>query len=133
MFERILVAVDGSDHSARALDTACDLASRYDGAQVVVVHVPATGSASDDLLPAPPGEAVLRDAERRVRATGTPSVSFKALEGNPARAILAEVELCGADLVVAGRRGLGALDGVLMGSVSQRLTANAPCAVLTTR
>ena len=62
-----------------------------------------------------------------------PSVRTVVHEGDPASAILAVAKEADADLIVMGRRGLGDLAGLLLGSVSQKVTHLAECACLTVR
>lgn len=143
MFEKILVAVDGSDHSNDAIDIACDLAAKYGNADVLLVHAPMVtmpsvtlGASGYAMIPdtetvVAAGQSVIDEAEQRAKAAGCSSVSSKLLRGDPAEAIIAEAAEFDAKLIVAGRRGLGRLRGLLLGSVSQKLTSHAPCAVLT--
>ena len=54
-------------------------------------------------------------------------------EGDPARVIAEHAGLHKVDLIVMGRRGLGGLEGLLLGSVSHKVAQLAPCACLTVR
>jgi nucleotide-binding universal stress UspA family protein len=142
MFTKILVAADGSDHAFAALRAGCDLAQKYD-ASLHVVHVPemavnaiAVGAAfveiptsDEDILETgkPVADKVRKDAE----TFGVSSASVDILRGDPAETMLAYAAKNDIDLIVSGRRGLGRLTGLLLGSVSQKLAAHAPCPVLT--
>ena len=57
------------------------------------------------------------------------TVSTTVIDGDPKREILAEAERWNADTVFVGARGLGALDRLLLGSVSNTLVTHAHCAV----
>ncbi|MFZ3582476.1 universal stress protein [Loktanella sp. DJP18] len=142
MFSRILVCFDQSDHAASALRIAADLAKRY-SAILVIVHVPeqqndaiAVGA---EVIFVPTDEAEIRARAAEVLANGVAiateaghaAATTKVLRGSPAEAILKFAKEDGIDLIVAGRRGLGTLRGLLVGSVSQKLTSHAACPVLT--
>jgi nucleotide-binding universal stress UspA family protein len=137
-FERILVAVDGSRHSDRAVAYAKELATRYASAVFLVHAFPHTSDligyqdyerrvARRELA----GQAVI---DRARDALGAPSgVQEELLEGPPADAILRVAETRHADLIVMGTRGLGDLGGLLLGSVSHKVIHSAACPVLVVR
>ncbi|MFZ2102695.1 MAG: universal stress protein [Oricola sp.] len=144
MFKKIIVAVDGSDHANLALDAACDLAKKY-GASLRIVHTPQ--AVGDTLIvgytavPVPPskeemekaGREVLGAAESRARADGLSDFTSELIYGDPAHAIVEEAKGLKADLIVMGRRGLGSLTGLLVGSTTTKVGQLAPCAVLTVK
>lgn len=76
------------------------------------------------------GERVLRQAKDRARENGVKSVSGEILEGDSADQIVAAAKRVGAELIVLGSRGLGPLTGVLLGSVSQKVSQESECACL---
>jgi nucleotide-binding universal stress UspA family protein len=139
MFNKILVAYDGSPHSDRALDTALALA-KYTQSELVLVHAhdkipsylgdPNFQQAVNRAVIA--GRELLDTAAKRARAAGV-QVMTNVLEGPPAEAILrvAEAEHC--DLIVMGSRGLGQLKGLLLGSVSERVLQHAAIPVMIVR
>jgi nucleotide-binding universal stress UspA family protein len=144
MFKTILAAVDGSDHSNEALKAACDLAKKYDAA-LHIVHTPQ--AVGDTLIvgytavPVPPtkqemeaaGREVIGAAESLVKQHGLASVSSELVSGDPAHAIVDRAKTCNADMIVMGRRGLGTLTGLLVGSTTTKVGQLAPCAVLTVK
>ena len=144
MFKTIIVAVDGSDHANQALDLACDLASKY-GASLRIVHTPQ--AIGDTLIvgytavPVPPskeeiekaGREVLGAAEARAREDGVNDFTSELISGDPAHAIVEEAKARKADLIIMGRRGLGSLTGLLVGSTTTKVSQLAPCAVLTVK
>jgi nucleotide-binding universal stress UspA family protein len=138
MFQKILVAVDGSRHASVALAFAVDLAQRY-AASVCLLH--AFPHVSDllgtpyheDLLAARTtiGRQLLEAA--RMQAGEALPVETLLVEGPPALAILRAAEEGHYDLIVLGSRGHGQLAGLLLGSVSAVVARHARCPVLIVR
>lgn len=142
MFKTILVATDGSDHAQKALATACDMAAKYT-ADVHLVHIPqmeliamAVG-VTPAVLPytqedvEKEGAKVIDAATAAAGAAGCKIASSHVAQGDPAHVIEERARALGADLVITGRRGLGKISGLLMGSVSQKLGQIVPCAHMT--
>lgn len=75
------------------------------------------------------GEAVVARARTTLEARGI-AVAERIVEDGPAEAIVAAAVDEAADLLVIGSRGLGRLQGFILGSVSQRVLHDAPCACL---
>ena len=73
------------------------------------------------------GRMILEGAERAAREKGAEEVTAICEEGDPARGILDVAERQKADLIVIGRRGLGDLKGLLVGSVSNKILHHADC------
>lgn len=144
MFKKILVAVDGSTPSRRAVGFGADLAAKY-GAALHLVHAPqiaaetlSLGSGSYEVLPTEKtlvklGEPVIEKAKTWAREAGHAADAVEMLIGDTAQSILDYADRNGIDLIISGSRGLGGLRGLLQGSVSQKLTAHADCPVLTVR
>ncbi len=138
----ILVPVDFSSNSARALDYAHALATRL-GASLHLIHVcevPAlrTGSMDAYAIAYSNWSQQLGDEAERQLLTLTPKltgvmVSTEVLFGNPARAIVTAAEARKPDLIVMGTHGHGALMHALMGNVAERVVRLASCPVLTVR
>jgi nucleotide-binding universal stress UspA family protein len=137
MFRRILVAVDDSRHARRAFQEAVDLASSQ-GAWLTVLHVRPKPVVP---LPGPYVPPVVTEAElheeacrllRELCALAPPDVPVRTViaEGDPARAILAQIEAGAHDLVVLGSRGRGAARSLILGSVSHSVLHHSPVPVL---
>ncbi len=138
MFQRILLATDGSPHAERALEYASDLALR-DEAQVIVVHafpsLPAAGARGDHELEESiekrivPARQLAEQAAEELREAGV-DVVVEVLEGPPADAILRVADVRQCDLIVMGSRGRGKLASLVLGSVSHDVLARAKVPVL---
>ena len=145
MFKKIVVGLDGSEHSENALRVACDLGQKYDS-EIHLVHTPqpatvafALGAAAgyhvattmpsaDDIKKA--GDKILKSGETIAKACGQPASQSHLEHGEPADQIVACAEDCGADLIITGRRGLGSFGTLIQGSTSQRISYLAECACL---
>lgn len=79
------------------------------------------------------GERLMDDAKARAREQALASVHTVLREGDPAAAILNVAKEEKADVIVMGRRGLGDLAGLLLGSVSHKVAHLAECACLTVK
>lgn len=135
MFRKILVAVDGSRHSSRALEFADDLSRRYKAPLLLLHAFPHVS----DLLGTPQYERMLEArsligeqllASARAQVNERTQVETQLIEGPPAPAILRVAAEEGCDLIVVGSRGHGQLTGILLGSVSSVVAQRAGCPVL---
>ena len=116
-----VVGLDGSEVGITALRWAADLARRL-GARLVAVH--ATG-----LLEGAGVAATIDPTELLARAEAL-DVAEVVVEPGPAPEVLVRVcERVGGDLIVVGRRGLGATERVL-GSTSEAVLAESPVPVV---
>ena len=150
MFKKILVAVDGSDCSDRAVEVAAELAKHY-GAGVTVLHVMENIGSSrlpegfdqieriehvhiteSDVLMGVATQVVGRGAVR-CREIGVAKIDESVVVGNPRAEIVNIAKAGGYDLIVMGRRGLGRVADLLLGSVSHRVAQTADCACLTVK
>ncbi len=142
MFKTIIAPVDGSDPSKHALDKACELAKTL-GAELHLVHTPqidttmvAVGYSVVELpLTAEKieeaGKAVMEAALAQATEAGVTPASTHVMAGDPTETILRIAKLNDADLIVMGRRGLGSVASLFLGSVSQKVGHGAECSVLT--
>ena len=134
MFDKIMVPVDGSEASGRAVQFASDLASRY-GAEVIVLHVCEHEYVYGvDVLPERLDEAT-ELVDGYVRAMKDAGLSARgnvvsAPFGRTANAILTAVDDEQVDLIVMGTRGLSAWSRLLLGSVAHKVLHSAKVQVL---
>jgi nucleotide-binding universal stress UspA family protein len=143
MFKSIVVGTDGSDYAAAAVAQAVELAKLL-GAHVhlVCAYEPAPsvairdgGAAAVDWALGPPREAVdatLTLAAESFREAGV-AVDLYARRGDAADAILDVAEERAADLIIVGNRGTTGTSRFLLGSVPNKISHHAPCAVLIIR
>jgi len=137
-YRKILVPVDFSEHSARALDHAIALAKAF-GAEIALLHsyevmpiVTLYGVGYPDSLDAELREAAtkrLAGWREKVAGEGI-TVSDRVVSGPPAEEIHDVALDLGVDLIVMGTRGLRGLKHVMLGSVAERTLRRAPCPVL---
>jgi nucleotide-binding universal stress UspA family protein len=136
-FQRILVAVDGSDHGFAAARAAARLA-RPLGARLTlltVYHQPAAALGEPNYSAAlaealAHARAIVEQARDAVRDAGGPEAEVEWLGGPPAETILTAARDGGYDLVVVGTRGRGLVPAALLGSVSATVAAHAGRPVL---
>jgi nucleotide-binding universal stress UspA family protein len=118
---RILVGVDGSNHSDRALLEAVTIAKKFSGfIKIITVYGRGMEKKAKEVI-----EHAKFYLENEVEYA-TASI----LGSNPARALRNTAERENFDLVVVGSRGLGSKASILLGSVSRQVAANAECNVL---
>jgi nucleotide-binding universal stress UspA family protein len=147
--EHILVGVDGSEPSLKAVDFAADLASKYNAELIVLTVVPDFSPEVDpaveeyarsEHIPGPAttlvltlADSVLDNARKMAQAKGATRISTERSFGNPAQEIIAAAKDRQADLIVVGSRGHGRLSGLLLGSVAQKVISLAHCPVVVVR
>jgi nucleotide-binding universal stress UspA family protein len=135
----ILVGVDGSAHSQRALEWAAKEAGlRHTPLTVLTVHQAVRGFwggtlryAGDEALTDKAREAAQAETDKVLAGLGDArpeSVTVKAVEGIPAEAILDEG--ASADMIVLGSRGAGGFARMLLGSVSANVAQHAKVPVM---
>jgi nucleotide-binding universal stress UspA family protein len=139
MFKNIVLAFDGSEYSHQALQCAKAIAERFE-ATLWLVHVfrnpsDLLGYADYEKLFArrkSAAQTVLDDARQKLGPIAF-TMQEELQEGLEAESILKVAENRAADLIVMGTRGLGAVKGFLVGSVSRKVIHYAACPVLVVR
>jgi nucleotide-binding universal stress UspA family protein len=142
-WKRILCPVDFSETARAAMETAIELAAKFD-AEVLLVHAyPIPGYtfpdgsavASSRMLQELADEATRHLEEWRELAVkaGAKKVSVETSVGDPAGEIVRIASEAKADLVVMGTHGRTGIEHALMGSIAERVVRRAKCPVLTVR
>ncbi len=144
MYKKILVPLDGSPPATSAAKHAIQIAAKFD-AEVTFFHVcPNFNFINEFSIHAAidytqlkedftlQGERILANAVLEYADTDL-TIHKKLMWGYPSEEIIRESKDGEYDLIVTGSRGLSAIRGYLMGSVSNRVTKHAPCPVLVVR
>jgi nucleotide-binding universal stress UspA family protein len=136
----IVVGVDGSGHSQRALEWAINEAAvRQAPLTIVTVHQLVAGYSSsrgvlypgDNEQAEKAGEVAKQEADKILEGMGEhrpASVTVDARSGFPAEELLTASQ--DADMIVLGSRGAGGFAHLMMGSVSSQVTHHAHCPVV---
>jgi nucleotide-binding universal stress UspA family protein len=145
VFRSIVVGTDGSETAEKAVDAAIELA-QLSGAtlELVSAYEPVSNQRLRREAREAPGDmewmvhrraevdATLRHALERAAAAGV-TAGEHAREGDAADAILDVAEELGADLIVVGNKGMTGAKRFLLGSVPNKVSHHAPCAVMIIR
>lgn len=141
MISKILVPVDGSDNSFRALDQALFIA-KSTGAAVTAIHVidrpPTVYVESQKLLDElmsnyrKESAKILDKSQEKAKEKGV-AIDTVLAEGDPATNISGYAEKEGFDLLVIGSRGLGRFRAAVLGSTSNKVLHHTKCSVLITK
>ena len=150
MIKKILVAIDGSGHSLKAVDYASTIAAGCK-AKVIILSVVKEHMAKElpaelrayakledisvadlDNLKKITADLVM-DAAERSREKGAEDVVTEVQTGPVARTIVACAQQNDVDMLVIGSRGLGNIEATLRGGVSHRVELLAKCPVLTVK
>jgi nucleotide-binding universal stress UspA family protein len=152
VFEKILVPLDGSEHSIKALEAATQIAKQFNG-KITLIHVysvtpgpvimpePTTMTPSGFPVMAPAeiskvtdavrraGSRVLEEGEEKVEAEGVP-VEKTLVEGHTVQEIVRTAKEGEFDLIVIGARGISKIRELLLGSVTDGVIHHACTPVL---
>ena len=130
--EKILLAYDGGEPAKRALAATIEMSEKF-GATVAVISVvpfhPGTRTPIDPWDDSSVHAKELLEAKKLLREHG---IEAELLEpaGDPARTIERVAKEGGYDTIVMGSRGLGAIDRMLQGSVSEHVATHAETTVV---
>ncbi len=138
MFEKILVATDGSEHGEKAAKIAIELA-KLSGGTVTAIYVADTSRTShlpDDMLLFSIRELLLKEGnealdfvENQAKEAG---VNFERalVEGNPGEEIINYAKKNGTDIIIMGSVGRTGMDKFLLGSVAEKVVRRSAVPVL---
>lgn len=132
--QRILVPVDGSEHAVKAAAAGISLAQGNSAKLYFLYAIDIRKIAVDSYLldqiietHEHMGDSILAAAMQKVPEGVAAQAHRK--EGDPASVIVSFAKQNEIDLIVMGTRGLGAIKGALLGSVSQEVLQRAECSV----
>jgi nucleotide-binding universal stress UspA family protein len=141
LFSKILVPVDGSDNSYRALDAALFLSEKL-GSNITVIHVmedvPVLYIESQKLLSEllenykKEKQDILSKCSEIATKKGV-TIKTVLLQGNPASIILGFSKKEKYDIVIMGSRGMGKFKEIILGSVSSKIVHHSSCPVMLIR
>lgn len=130
--KKILVPIDGSKHSLRALEAAKDISETFDS-KIVLLHVVdldnvgecATHAQDDDTLEKIRSEraSILDEADNEV---GNVASEKHCVLGNPSEEILKKLDEDDIDLIVIAKKGLSGIERYVIGSVSAKVIEHSP-------
>ncbi len=143
MLSKILVGVDGSQPSKKALEYASNLASKY-GSELYIVNTTEEfgDSVHVQLLEKHDNyvnevrrrsKALLNESESTAKELGVVKIYTMQEEGNAAEKILEIANDQEVDTIVVGSRGLSTAKEFLLGSVSHKLSHHSKCSVVIVR
>ncbi len=137
--QKILIAVDGSEHSKRAVEYAIELLKMLQ-ADIILIHCHRN-------YPTLLGEPYLQKAINKINQEAETlvkpfrelfrkaniAITERIMEGRAGEVIVAVADTEKADLIIMGSRGLSDLEGLIVGSVTHRVLHAASCPVLVVR
>lgn len=138
MYANIMIAIDGSNESLQAVHQALSLVGRGLRAEIALVNVQEPASLlqlatqdSDAIAAAAveAGEHLMAEGAALLDAAGV-GYSMEVVLGEPATVQVDMAEEIDADLVLLGARGMGAIESVLVGSVSKAVISRCTRPVL---
>ena len=136
MYQKILVAADGSEHSKRAAYEAVKMAKANPDSFITLLYVIDYEKARNEILHSQSSDEVhferrkhLVPLEETFRTAGVP-FETKPLHGTPGPTIVAHANETGYDVVFIGSRGLNALQEMVLGSVSHKVAKRVQAPVI---
>lgn len=136
MFEKILVAFDGSESSKKALDMSIEIAKKFDSAVHLVSVIAQSDFASlkNEVTSTEEGVFYQELQDKTIKSRKC-DVKIKPviIYGHPADRIIEYARSEDFDLMVIGSRGLSGTQRFFLGSVSDELSHHSPCPILIVR
>jgi len=132
---KILVPVDGSAYSLKALETACDLAKAKAPSSVILTAVAVQIPELEEGIYIAEkmkvqAETALAKAKKVAQAQGVTAEVILATGASPADEIVQVAKDQQADLIVIGSRGLAGKTRSFLGSTASQVVTYSPCSVL---
>ena len=142
MLSKILVPVDGSDNSFRALEHAIFLATKIQEAQITVLYIiedaPTVYIYSPKILEKLRADykseaAKIFERCKELASKSGINIHTVLLEGDPASKVIGYSEMERFDIIIMGSRGMGKFKELILGSVSNKVIHHAKCSVMLVR
>ena len=132
---KILVPVDGSAYSLKAVETACDLAKAKDPSSVVLIAVAVEIPELEEGVYIAEkmkvlAETALAKGKAAAQAQGITAAVVLSTGASPADEIVQVAKNEKADLIVIGSRGLAGKTSSFLGSTASKVVTYSPCSVL---
>jgi len=135
LYMNILVPIDGSEYSQKALLQACEIAKNYKSNLILVYVV--DKPISLNLLDRKEYLNILRKFGEKVLVKGKENAKLEGIdattimkEGNISNEIVKIAKNKKCNLIIIGNKGLGTAARFFLGSVSNKLANNSPCSIL---
>lgn len=135
LYMNILVPIDGSEYSQKALLQACEIAKNYKSNLILVYVV--DKPISLNLLDRKEYLNILRKFGEKVLLKGKENAKLEGIdattimkEGNISNEIVKIAKNKKCNLIIIGNKGLGTAARFFLGSVSNKLANNSPCSIL---
>ncbi|TGB05341.1 universal stress protein [Halobacillus salinus] len=136
MYQKILLAADGSEHSIRTAERAAELATLQGDGEVTIIYVIDGDQSKTDVLTE--GDRATIEKRRHERLQPIEKImdekkvpfTIEIRHGEAGPSIVDYANKNGFDIVVIGSRGLNALQEMVLGSVSHKVAKRADCPVM---
>jgi nucleotide-binding universal stress UspA family protein len=137
MFDRVVVAIDGSPQSSKTIPVALDLAQKY-GSSVAIAHVrehTRYEGQDVDMGPPVPAQELVDEVVATFRQAGVDARGEmrRVSPGSTPEQIVEIADEFDADLIVMGTRGMTEWRSLLLGGVANKVVHHAHCPVLLVR
>ncbi len=137
---KILVAVEQSQYSAKALERAVELAKK-EGAELTAVTVAETVAGMEEVFPdsfieeklLEQAKVTAKNAKEYAKGKGVVLNTIVESSASPEECILDTAAKSSTDLIILGSRGKKGVERFLLGSVASKVASYASCSVLIVR
>ena len=149
MIRKLVVAIDGSEHSRKALKFGCEMVSKAEEGRIYLVHVIRRSRVPADIIryveeenikESPRlvylervGARIMEGAVKAVDASCAQRLETVILQGDPAEQIVKFAGDNSAEAIITGSKGLSELKATLLGSVARKICRLAPCTCITVK
>ncbi|WP_160647996.1 universal stress protein [Chengkuizengella marina] len=138
MFNKIMLAIDGSEHAKRAADSAIDLIKELSNATITIFHVASKAPSRAKLIHSnfdvqailkEEAHHILHSVEKKFKNEQVEYL-FEVALGEAPTEIVERANKGNFDLIIIGSRGLNSLGEMFLGSVSHQVAHDAHCPVM---